>query len=165
MGNNINYQKSDIVSKDDNSYLDIENIFEIRKNIPSCIFDIYNNCKISLNLSNNYDISMIEKNLNRLIYVFKNILEIDDKSYNPLYTQFYGLFIKGKWNKLDNDLKSKNLEHTIDHKVQIDKYMEIINKVLIYLGKDINNMKEILNQYKRSKCKNYCNNNIFNNNI
>jgi hypothetical protein len=149
MDNTIKYVKEEEKEKD------IFNIFEIRKNIPDCLKNIFNKCKITLDLYNKYDITTIEKNLNTINKIYKDLISSKDISYSPFYTQIAGLVLKGKWIKTDN-IKGENLEIKIDHDKKIKSYINDLDNVIEYLGKDKKIIKEMIINIKEKKCENYC---------
>ncbi len=51
---------------------------------------------MTLKLSNSYDITTIEKNINIINKVYHDLITSEYISYSTLYTQFVGLFKKTK---------------------------------------------------------------------
>lgn len=160
---NIDQTRSDTQLKD-NKQEDIKNIFQIRKNIPQCLKNIFDKCKISLKLSDEYDISIIEKNLNELNLIYKELMTSKDISVSPFYTQIHTLFKTGEWKSMDKAKSmlqpGQNLEYKINHEKMLQNHIYKIKRIIGYLTKDNKDeIKKILNEIqskKKIKCDSYC---------
>jgi hypothetical protein len=162
MDNTRKYVKLEDEEKEEEIYKNITNIFEIRKNIPECLKNIYKKCSISLKLSDEYDISVVEKNLNKLNKIYEDLLKSKEISVSPLYSQFHGLFTKGKWLKVSNELKDEKIEYKIESSDKLKKYIYHIENILEYLNKNnkelLKKILENIKNIKDEKCIKYCEN-------
>ena len=79
-------------------------------------------------------------------------------SISPLYSQISGFIKTLKWHKLDDMIKDEKLEYKVDHDKKKNNYLNYINTVIEYLGKDKNVINNIIKEIKKYKCKIYCEN-------